>query len=73
MSVLSIAELPRAERQHMAIREVVRTCGLRLGINPYDRSVAAQCAINAWRLGASPAEAVARGTRYLRSLTHLGG
>ena len=32
MSCLSITELPRAERQDMAIREVVRTCSLRLGI-----------------------------------------
>ena len=68
MSCLSVTELSRTERQDMAIREVVRTCGLRLGINPYDRSVAMQCAINAWRGGASPAAAVARGTRYLRSL-----
>ena len=68
MSCRSITELARAERQDIAIREVVRTCGLRLGIHPYDRSVAMQCALNAWRAGASPADAVARGTRYLRLL-----
>ena len=68
MSCLSISELPRAERQDAAIKDAVRTCGKRLHIAPFDREVAAQSAINAWRMGASPAAAVERGTRYLRAL-----
>ncbi len=74
MSCLSITELPRAERQEMAIRELLPIRGQRLGADSYDRQVAVQCAINAWRAGSSAADAVARGTRYLRSLaTPLGG
>lgn len=69
MSCLSITELPLAERRDAAIREAVRTTGKRLGINPHDREVAVQCAINAWRAGASAADAVARGTRYLQAIT----
>ena len=68
MSCLSVAELPLAERRDAAIREAVRTCGKRLRIGPLDREVAVQCAINAYRMGASASEAVARGTRYLMSL-----
>jgi hypothetical protein len=68
VSCLSISELPRTDRQDAAIKEAVRTCGKRLRIAPFDREVAAQCALNAWRMGASPAAAVERGTRYLRSL-----
>ena len=71
MTTLCIADLPRADRQDAAIKEAVRTCGKRLRVAPFDREVGAQCAINAWRAGASPADAVARGTRYLRSLTSL--
>lgn len=68
MSCLSISELPRADRQDAAIKEAVRACGKRLRVAPFDREVAAQCAINAWRAGASAAAAVERGTRYLRTL-----
>jgi hypothetical protein len=68
VSCLSISELPRAERQDAAIKEAVRTCGKRLRVAPFDREVAAQCAINAWRMGASPAAAVERGHRYLVAL-----
>ena len=68
MTTLCIADLPRAERQDAAIKEAVRTCGKRLRVAPFDREVGAQCAINAWRAGASPAAAIARGTRYLRAL-----
>lgn len=68
MSCLSISELPRTDRKDAAIKDAVRTCGKRLRIAPFDREVAAQCAINAWRMGASPAAAVERGTRYLMSL-----
>ena len=68
MSSLSITELPRAERQEMAIRELLHIRGQRLGADSYDRQVGAQCAINAWRAGASPASAIARGRRYLVSL-----
>ena len=68
MSCLSITELPRADRQDAAIKEAVRTCGKRLRVAPFDREVGAQCAINAWRAGASPAAAIERGTRYLRLL-----
>ena len=73
MSCLSVTELPRTERQDMAIREVVRTCGLRLGINPYDRSVAVERAINAWRGGARTLDAVALGIRYLRGVAGRTG
>ena len=68
MSCLSITELPRAERQEMAIRELLHIRGRCLGVDSYDRQVAVQCAINAWRAGSSPANAVMRGTRYLRSV-----
>ncbi|MHB1937638.1 MAG: hypothetical protein ACYCOR_13760 [Acidobacteriaceae bacterium] len=68
MSCLPRSELPRTERQDIAIREAIKACGKRLRIAPFDREVAAQCAINAWRMGASPAAAVERGTRYLRAL-----
>ncbi len=68
MSCLSISELPRADRQDAAIKEAVRTCGKRLRIAPFDREVAAQCALNAYRMGSSAADAVARGTRYLQSI-----
>ena len=68
MSCLSISELPRTDRKDAAIKDAVRTCGKRLRIAPFDREVAAQCALNAWRMGASPAAAVERGTRYLRAL-----
>ncbi len=68
MSCLSVTELPLAERRDAAIREAVRTCGKRLRIGPLDREVAVQCAINAYRMGSSAAEAVARGTRYLRTM-----
>ena len=68
MSCLSITELPLAERRYVAIREAVRVTGKRLGINPHDREVAVQCAVNAYRAGSSAAEAVARGTRYLRTV-----
>lgn len=56
------------DRRHAAIKEAVRACGKRLRIAPFDREVAAQCAVNAWRAGANPAAAIERGTRYLRSL-----
>ena len=59
------------ERRHAAIKEAVRTCGKRLRIAPFDREVAAQCAVNAYRAGSSAAEAVARGTRYLRTIGGL--
>ena len=68
MTTLCIADLPRAERQESAIKEALRATADRLRATPYDREVAAQCAINAWRAGASPANAVMRGSRYLRSL-----
>ena len=68
MSQLSVSELPLAERRDAAIREAVRTCGKRLRVAPLDREVAVQCAINAYRMGASAAEAVARGTRYLKTV-----
>ena len=68
MTTLCIADLSRAERQDMAIKEAVRTCGKRLRVAPFQREVAAQCAINAWRAGASPAAAVERGRKYLVSL-----
>ena len=68
MSCLSITELPLAERRYVAIREAVRVTGKRLGINPHDREVAVQCAVNAYRAGSSAAEAVARGTRYLNAI-----
>ena len=68
MSCRSITELARAERQEMAIRELLHIRGQRLGADSYDRQVAVQCAINAWRAGSSPAAAVAHGMRYLRSL-----
>ena len=73
MSCLSITELPRAERQDIAIKEAVRATANRLHIAPYDREVGAQCAINAWCAGASPAAAVARGTRYLRGVSGRTG
>ena len=65
MSCLSVAELPLAERRDAAIREAVRTCGKRLRVGALDREVAVQCAINAYRMGSSAAEAVARGRRYM--------
>ena len=68
MSCLALSELSVAERRDCAIREAVRVTGKRLGINPYDREVAVQCALNAYRAGSSAANAVARGTRYLRSV-----
>ena len=68
MSQLSVSELPLAERRDAAIREAVRTCGKRLRVGPLDREIAVQCAINAYRMGASAAEAVARGTRYLKTV-----
>lgn len=68
MSCLSISELPLSERRDCAIRESVRVTGKRMGINPHDLEVAVQCATNAYRSGASAADAVARGTRYLRSV-----
>ena len=68
MSCLSVSELALAERRDIAIREAVRVTGKRLGVNYYDREVAVQCAVNAYRAGSSAAEAVARGTRYLRTV-----
>ncbi len=68
MSCLALSELSLAERRDCAIREAVRVTGKRLGITSYDREVAVQCALNAYRAGSSAAEAVARGTRYLRSV-----
>ena len=68
MSELTIAQLPLPERRYVAIRQAVRVTGKRLGINPHDREVAVQCAVNAYRAGSSAAEAVARGTRYLRTI-----
>ena len=68
MTTLCIADLPRAGRQEAAIKAAVRTCGKRLRVGPLDREVAVQCAINAYRMGSSAAEAVARGTRYLRTV-----
>ena len=68
MSCLELSELSLAERRDCAIREAVRVTGKRLGITSYDREVAVQCALNAYRAGSSAAEAVARGTRYLRSV-----
>ncbi len=68
MSELTIAQLPLPERRYVAIRQAVRVTGKRLGVNYYDREVAVQCAVNAYRAGSSAAEAVARGTRYLQSL-----
>ena len=68
MSCLSVSELALAERRDIAIREAVRTCGKRLRVGPLDREIAVQCAINAYRMGASAAEAVARGTRYLKTV-----
>lgn len=65
MTTLCIADLPRAGRQEAAIKAAVRTCGKRLRIAPFDREVAVQCALNAWRAGASAAAAVERGRRYL--------
>ncbi len=68
MSCLSITELPLAERRDAAIREAVRTTGKRLRVAPFDREVAVQCALNAWRAGASASAAVERGRRYLVGL-----
>ena len=68
MSCLALSELSLAERRDCAIREAVRVTGKRLGITSYDREVAVQCALNAYRAGSSAAEAVARGTRYLRTI-----
>ncbi len=65
MSELTVEQLPIAERRYVAIRDAVRVTAKRLGINPHDREVAVQCAINAYRMGASAAEAVARGRRYM--------
>ena len=70
MTTLCIADLPRAERQESAIKEALRATADRLRATPYDREVAAQCAINAWRAGRSPAAAVARGMRYLQAIVH---
>jgi hypothetical protein len=47
----------------------VRATAKRLRIAPFDREVAVQCALNAWRAGSSSAAAVARGRRYLVVLT----
>ena len=69
MSCLSITELPAAERKELAIREVLYIRGRHLGADSYDRQVAVQCAINAWRAGSSPASAVARGMRYLQGIS----
>ncbi len=68
MSCLAFSELPIAERRDCAIREAVRVTAKRLDINAHDREVAVQCALNAYRAGSSAADAVARGTRYLRSV-----
>ena len=68
MSCFALSELSLAERRDCAIRESVRVTGKRMGINPHDREVAVQCAVNAYRAGSSAADAVARGTRYLRSV-----
>ena len=68
MSCLALSELSIAERRDCAIREAVRVTAKRLGINPHDREVAVQCALNAYRAGSSAAHAVARGTRYLHSV-----
>ena len=68
MSELTVEQLPLAERRYVAIRDAVRVTGKRLGIHPHDREVAVQCAVNAYRAGSSAAEAVARGTRYLRTI-----
>ena len=68
MSELTVEQLPLAERRYVAIRDAVRVTGKRLGVNPHDREVAVQCAVNAYRAGSSAAEAVARGTRYLRTI-----
>ena len=65
MSELTVEQLPLAERRYVAIRDAVRVTGKRMGINPHDREVAVQCAVNAYRTGASAAEAVARGRRYM--------
>ena len=51
MSCLSVSELALAERRDCAIREAVRTTGKRLRVAPFDREVAVQCALNAWRAG----------------------
>ena len=71
MSELTIAQLPLPERRYVAIRQAVRVTGKRLGASHYDREVAVQCAVNAYRAGSSAAEAVARGTRYLRTIGGL--
>ena len=68
MSELTIAQLPLPERRYVAIRQAVRVTGKRLGVNHYDREVAVQCAVNAYRAGSSAAAAVARGTRYLKTV-----
>ena len=68
MSELTVEQLPLPERRYVAIRDAVRVTGKRLGVNYYDREVAVQCAVNAYRAGSSAAEAVARGTRYLRTM-----
>ena len=68
MSCLSVSELALAERRDIAIREAVRATAKRLRIAPFDREVAVQCAVNAYRAGSSAADAVARGTRYLRTM-----
>ncbi len=68
MSELTVEQLPIAERRYVAIRQAVRVTGKRLRINAHDREVAVQCAVNAYRAGSSAAEAVARGTRYLRAI-----
>ena len=66
----TVEQLPIAERRYVAIRDAVRVTGKRLGVNPHDREVAVQCAVNAWRAGASAASAVERGTRYLQAIVH---
>ncbi len=68
MSELTVTQLPLAERRYVAIRDAIRVTGKRLRIAPFDREVAVQCAVNAYRAGSSAAEAVARGTRYLRTI-----
>ena len=68
MSCLSMTELPIAERRDAAIRDAVRVTCRRLGVNAYDIEVGVRAATNAWRMGASAAEAVARGVRYVRTI-----
>lgn len=66
MSVLSLYELPRPERQEAAIREAVRLCGKRLRTGPLEREHAAWRAVESFRSGVSAAKAVSDATRALR-------